>query len=368
MMDSLPLRSVIMAGGSGTRFWPRSRRGFPKQFLEIAAPRSLLEETYRRVLPLSGPRGVLVVTAREHLDRVREHLPALPASNAIGEPVGRDTAACIGLAAEWLASSGDGRSIMLVCPSDHVIRAAELFGESVRAAALIAQRDGKLVTLGIPPRSPSSAFGYIRRGEEIEAPAPAQAYAVRQFVEKPDRGRAEGYIGTGEYYWNAGIFVWTVAAIRGAIRRFFPELGAGLDPMARSLEAGEPIDGVLDRGFAALAKNSIDRGVLEKAAAEGMVAVVEAPFDWDDVGSWNALEAYLPADAQGNHTEGRHLGLDTADCIIASSKRRLVATIGVRDLVIVDTDDAVLICPRDQVERVKELVARLESSGEGRLA
>lgn len=313
-----------------------------------------------------------MVAAREHLDRVRETLPDLPPGNAVGEPVGRDTAACIGLAAEWLGASGHGRSVMLVCPSDHIIRPPESFAEAIGAAAHIAQTNAQgeenLVTLGIPPRGPSTAFGYIRRGAAIEAQAPLRAYAVRQFVEKPDRARAEEYLSTGEYYWNAGIFVWTVAAIRRAIRRFFPELGAGLESIGRSLKAGEPFDDVLNREFAALAKNSIDRGVLEKAAAEGMVSVVEAPFDWDDVGSWNALEAYLPGDAQGNHTEGRHIGLDTRDCIIAASKRRLVATIGVRDLVVVDTEDAVLICPRDQVERVKELVARLESSGEGGLA
>lgn len=359
------IHAVIMAGGSGTRFWPRSRRALPKQFLALGGSRSLLRETYERVAPICGPERVAVLTAAEHVARTRTELPELPPDSVLGEPVGRDTGACVGLAAEWLVARGAGDAVMLVVPSDHRIAPAERFQEGVRHAAAIAVEEKRLVTFGISPRGPSTAFGYIQRGAPSPGAGPVPAFRARRFVEKPDRSRAEEYLRSGDYYWNAGIFIWTVSAIRQAIARFFPELWADLEPLGKKLQAGSEIQPVLAGGFHRLEKKSIDRGVMEKAAAEGEVVVVVAPFEWDDLGSWNVLERCLPADGEGNHVEGRHVGLDTRDCIIAGSGRRLIATIGLRDLVVVETDDAILVCPRAEVERVKELVDRLDSRGEG---
>ncbi len=384
-MEPSRLHAVIMAGGSGTRFWPRSRRALPKQFLKMGGPRSLLRETYERVLPLTGAGRVLVITGRDHLARVREELPELPSASLLGEPVGRDTAACIGLAAEWIsygrAVSGDAGSggsgdlaaapgevpILLVCPADHRIPDAALFRDAVRSAADLARSTAELVTLGIPPRGPSSAFGYIQRGPALRT-GPLPAYRALRFLEKPDRARAEECFRGGDHYWNCGIFIWRIDAIRSAIARHFPQLSEGLEPLGRLFREGVAVEEALNRTFPALARNSVDRGVLEKAAACGEVAVVEAPFEWDDVGSWNSLERCLPADAGGNHVEGRHVGLDTTGCLISGSSRRLVATIGLRDLVVVETEDAVLVCRRDEAERVKDLVALLEARGEGQLA
>jgi mannose-1-phosphate guanylyltransferase len=253
---------------------------------------------------------------------------------------------------------------MLVCPSDHKIHPASRFEEAVLAAAAIAAEGGDLVTFGIRARAPSTAFGYIQRGEPRPSPSLA-AFRAARFVEKPDRSRAEELLRGGDHYWNAGIFVWRISAVRQAIARHFPELAAGLEPMGRLFREGAPAEEVMAERFPSLATNSIDRAVLEKSAACGEVVVVEAPFEWDDVGSWNALERYLPRDPAGNHVEGRHLGIDTQGCIISGSGRRLIATIGLEDLVVVETEDAVLICHRDQVEKVKDLVRHLELRGEG---
>ena len=364
-MKQPAVQAVIMAGGSGTRFWPRSRRTLPKQFLRIGSTKTLLRETYERLVPVCGAGGVHVVTGREHRERVLDQIPEISPASILCEPVGRDTAACIGFAAEWLEARGGGEEqIMLVCPSDHVIRPPALFEEAARSAIAAASASDSLVTLGIPPRGPSSAFGYIHRGDRVGQEGSLPLYRVRRFVEKPDRARAEEYLREGSYFWNSGLFIWRTRAIRDAIRRHFPELSRGLEPMARELQAGAPVDRVLDGGFAQLAKNSIDRAVMEKAALAERVLMVEAPFEWDDVGSWNALERYLPRDEHGNHCEGKHVGVDTERCIISGTGKRLIATIGLQDLVIVETDDAILICHRDQTEKVKELVDRLSSHGE----
>jgi len=362
MAHRFPLYAVIMAGGSGKRLWPLSRRGLPKQFLRCGGGRSLLRETFERVLPLSGLERVIVVVGREHVTLVRDELPELPEASALLEPVGRDTAACVGLAAEWItAREAAEDSLMVVCPADHKVEPADAFQDAVRDAAAVAARANDLVTFGISPRGPSTAFGYIERGAPLASEGPVRAFRVRRFAEKPDRARAEGFLRAGGHYWNAGIFVWRTTAIRAAIARHFPDLAAGLAPLGRLLRDGAAVDRVLGERYPGLAKNSIDRGVLEKAAAAGEVAVVEAPFAWDDVGSFDALERYLPSDGKGNHVEGLHRGLDTEGCIIAGSGRRLIATIGLRDLVVAETDDAILICRRDQAEKVKDLVEGMES-------
>lgn len=365
------VRAVIMAGGSGTRFWPRSRRSFPKQFLPLGGAQSLLRECYERVAPLCGPDGVAVVARLEHLPTARRILPEVPARSFLGEPVGRDTAACVGFAAEWLRAEGPAggkereETVMLVCPSDHRIAPRAVFEEAARSAASIAARTGALVTFGIEPRGPSSAFGYIQRGAPLEEAVSMPAFRVRRFVEKPDRARAEQLLREGGHYWNSGIFLFRVDAIRRAMTRFFPELAKGLESMGRALAAGAPPQRVLAEGFPALPGKSLDRAVMEKAAEAGEVVVAAAPFEWDDLGSWSALARRLPPDAAGNHVEGLHLGLDTRDCIISGTDRRLIATVGIEGLVVVESNDAVLVCRREDAERVKELVDLLESRGEG---
>jgi len=238
---------------------------------------------------------------------------------------------------------------------------------SVEVGKMAKQASGS--ALGVLPRvrSPQGDVGGGGDGG-VGGGGGIPTYRVNRFEEKPDRVRAEEFLKSGDYYWNSGIFVFRVGAIRAAIDRFFPELASGLRAMGQRFRDGHAPDRVLEEGFRGLPANSIDRAVMERAAARGDVIVVEAPFEWDDVGSWNALARYLPGDQEDNHVKGRHIGLDTHGCIIAGSGERLIATIGVRDLVVVETDDVILVCQRGREEKVKDLVEELESRGEGERA
>jgi mannose-1-phosphate guanylyltransferase len=350
-----------MAGGSGTRFWPLSRRASPKQFLALAGPRSLLRETFERLAPLVGPGRVWVVAGEAHVPRVREELPEVPAANILGEPAGRNTAPCIGLAAHRILRRDPGARL-LVCPSDHIVRPARGFARAVATALrLLAELDRPgapwSVTFGIEPRYPATGFGYIERGKPIPLPggAPPAAFRVARFKEKPRERVARRFVDSGRYYWNSGIFLWSAAGVLRLIRQHLPRLAAGLRSIDRKSATARALKAALGRSFRGLPSISIDYGVLEKTPR---VAVIAGGFEWDDVGSWRAVERYAPRDAAGNSVLGSHVGVDTADSILVGGDR-LVATLGVKDLVVVATDDVVLVCARDQTERVKELVDRL---------
>jgi mannose-1-phosphate guanylyltransferase len=350
-----------MAGGSGTRFWPLSRRAIPKQFLALAGPKSLLRETFERLAPIVGAERVWVVAGEAHIRRVREELPEVPAANVLGEPVGRNTAPCIGLAAHRILRR-DPAAKVLVCPSDHIVRPARAFAEALGAAVQLLDGLDRpdapwSVTFGIPPRYPATGFGYIERGEPIPlgGAGPVAAFRIARFKEKPPEEVARRYVESGRYYWNSGIFLWTAAGVLRLIEGNLPELAAGLRRIEDKGRTLTSFKAALKAGFGKLASISIDYGVLEKTPN---AAVVAGAFEWDDVGSWRAVERYAPRDTSGNSVLGRHAGLDTADCILVG-RERLIATVGVKDLVVVATEDVVLVCHRDQTERVKELVDRL---------
>jgi len=351
-----------MAGGSGTRFWPLSRRVLPKQFLPLGGEKSLIRETYERLLPLAGPSRIWVVSGRAHVDRVRKEIPELPRSRILGEPVGRNTAPCIGLAAHRvLREDRDAR--ILVCPADHIIRPPRAFAKAVRGALRVLDAtDGPgapaTVTFGIVPRYPATGFGYIERGAGVSAPGldGVSAFRVAGFREKPDEEVARAYVKGGRHYWNSGIFLWKAGGVLSLIEKHIPDLAAGL--RAIDEEGGETerrLARALERSFAALRGISIDYGVLEHAAN---ISVAPVSFDWDDVGSWRAVERYAPRDADGNSVLGLHVGSDTKNCIVVGGKR-IIGTLGVEDLVIVETEDAVLVCHRSATERLKEIVDRL---------
>jgi len=365
--------AVIMAGGSGTRFWPASRRRLPKQFLPLGGTKTLLRQTFERLTTLASPSRIWVVTNSDYVDLVLQELPELSPERVIGEPAARNTAPCIGLAARRIASEAGGESL-LVCPADHVIAPPEVFeADVVMALQLLAQHDTPddplSITFGIEPRYPATGFGYIERGEAMplegdgissEGPgAPARSFLVDCFREKPELAVAEEYVSSGRFYWNSGIFVWSTAGIQKLIATHLPELATGLDELERRAGEGGGFPAALESCFGELPSISIDYGVLERA---GRVAVVASRFEWDDVGSWAALERYAEPDGAGNGVIGQHVGLNTRNCIVVG-KDRLIATIGVEDLVIVETDDAVLVCRRDQTEKVKELVGALKASG-----
>ena len=354
--DGTALFAVIMAGGAGTRFWPLSRRARPKQLLPLLGGRSLLAVTADRLLPLVGRERLLVVTGAEVEAAVRADLPELPPENILVEPAGRDTAACIGWVA-WRLAERHPEAVMLVVPADHVVPDGVAFRVAMAAAAATAHARGGLVTIGFRPTRPETGYGYLELGEAVGRVGVHEVFRVARFVEKPGRECAAEMLAAGTYRWNGGLFAWQVAAIRAAMRTHLPELAAGLDAlMADAAAHGE--SAAVARHYPSLPKTSIDFGVMEKAATVWAVAV---DFEWSDIGSWVGLEEVL-APALGEVHLGDVVGVDTAGNVLVSDGP-LVAAVGVRDLVVVATGDAVLVVPKEQCQRVKELVELLRAQG-----
>lgn len=345
-MSSSELVAIILAGGKGERFWPLSRENRPKQFLDLTGEGTLLQDTFRRIAVEVPPERILVVTGEAYGDEVRAELPVLPAENIILEPVGRNTAASVGLATVALRDL-DPETPLLVLPSDHSIRPTDAFlaaVETARQAAL----EGWAVTMGITPDRPETGYGYLKVGP---AAGPGY-YRVERFIEKPDRERARSFLEAGGYLWNAGVFAFKLGVVRRLIAAHLPELAGALERIAAGGRE------VLRREFEALPAISIDYGIMEKAER---VAVVPAAFSWDDVGSWAALARIRETDAFGNVVEGPFVGLDNHGVIVRGG-RRLIAAVGLRELVVVDTDDAILICPKDRVQEVRGIVESLWAS------
>jgi mannose-1-phosphate guanylyltransferase len=360
------LHAVIMAGGAGTRFWPESRADRPKQLLGLLGPRTMIQETIARLGDLAPPDRVFVATTERLAGQIAAHLPELPRGAIIVEPCKRDTGPCIGLAAIRVLRD-DPDAVMAVMPSDHVIRPAERFQDAIRmAASLVEENPARLVTFGIPPTYPAESFGYIERGEPLESPAadaehaPA-AYRVQRFHEKPEADVARWYLEAGTFYWNSGIFVWKASTILDAIGRFQPNLREHLDRIADAADAPD-FDDVLRREFEAIELISIDRGVMEHADD---VVVIEAPFDWDDVGSWRALERLRELDPAGNVIDApRHIGINTTGTIVRGARKdHVVVTVGVNDLIVIVTPDATLVADKNDEEAIRHVTRELERRG-----
>jgi mannose-1-phosphate guanylyltransferase len=348
--------ALILAGGSGTRLWPYSRSAMPKQFLALRSERTMLQETVDRVLPLISADKIYIATGEAYADVVAEQLPDVPRENILIEPVGRGTAPCIGYAALQLRKR-DPEAVMAVLSADHSIERAEVFCAALASASEIA-RSGKLVTLGIAPREPSTGYGYIHRGEKLADLSNFEAYSVAAFVEKPDRARAESYVASGEYDWNAGIFIWRADVLLEQLALFQPDMVAQLAQI--DLASGTPeANEVLNTVWPNITNIAIDVAVMEKTQ---LAAVIPVDIGWSDVGDWSALADVLPHDQQGNAVVGPHIGLETKNSLIFSPRKRIVATIDVEDLIIVDTDDVLLICPRSRAQDVKNLVAEVRAS------
>jgi mannose-1-phosphate guanylyltransferase len=345
---------TILAGGSGTRLWPLSRRDRPKQLLALDGPRSMLQRTVDRVRPLLPPERIYILTGPEHAQAIAAQLPDLPEENIFLEPSPRGTAPCLGLAAMKIARRHGGRSIMVSLHADHAIADEARLRQCLVAAANRA-REGYLVTVGIMPTGPETGFGYIERGEQIGFEGDLPVYRVSRFTEKPALAQAQAFVTSGRYYWNAGYFAWTVDNILAEFARLLPEMHARLDAMA-TLERLDDA-GIWDQ----ITPTTIDVGIMEKARN---VAVVPAEMGWDDVGSWAAMYEILPKDAQGNVVLGSGLvfNVGTTGSLILSDKR-LVSVVGLEDLVVVDTADALLILPRERAQDVSQLVKDLRSRG-----
>lgn len=341
---------ILMAGGSGTRFWPASRRQRPKQFLSIAGGDPLIVETWKRVEGLVDPDHVLVVTTADQADEVRALLPDLPPLNLIVEPEARNTGPCVALAAfEVRQRCRD--SVQIVLPADHVIRPREAFQRTLRAAVREANQSGALIVCGIQPSFPATGFGYVQAGEILRHVDGQPVMRVRRFVEKPDAARAQAFLAEGGYYWNAGIFVWHTDAILRAVEQFMPRHHAGLTSAQRGTDIVEV--------YRELPAVSIDVGVLERAEGVRMLPI---DYFWSDVGSWSALPEVSEPDAGGNVATGgaELIAEEAGGCIVHAGAGEVVALVGVHDLIVVHAGGATLVCPRDRAQDVRRIVERLK--------
>jgi mannose-1-phosphate guanylyltransferase len=356
MVEPERIYVLIMAGGKGLRFWPLSRESRPKQLLPITGAGPMIRMTVERMLPLVPAEQILVVTGDSHLEEVQTLLPELPPDNIVPEPVGRNTAACIGLGAELILKRHPG-GIMVVLPADHVIARPEAFRRLVAAGVVAASRQEVLVTLGIRPTRPETGYGYIeaaQSGQEIEG---QPVLPVLHFHEKPAPETARRYLAGGRHYWNSGIFIWQARVIRKWIDRLLPDLARGLERLAPA--CGRPDFGrCLAEHYPSLASISIDHGVLERAED---VVVLPADMDWEDVGSWSAAGRFWPQEEE-NAVMGHVLPLDSTGCVV-HSPTKLVALLGVNDLVVVDTPDVLLICPKHLDQEIRRLVEKLREQG-----
>ncbi len=350
----------ILAGGSGTRLWPLSTKLLPKQFLPLISDRSMLQETVARLAPLAPINHTFIVTFEDYRQIVRDQLPDLPLAHILAEPSGRGTAASIGLAATFIAAQ-DPTAVVGSFPADHVIADVERFRQALRFAEGVA-REGHLVTLGIQPTYAETGYGYIQAGPKlIQGEGDLAAYRVERFVEKPALAVAENFLQSGEYAWNAGIFIWRVDRILAEIRQHVPTVGAVLDRVAAGIQQGDGL-AALHEAWPMLRENvTIDHGVMEHASD---IIVIPVEIGWNDIGNWAQLATLHAFDATHNsakmqHPDGRHIAIETSDTFVYSTSGRIIATAGVAGLVIVDTGDALLICPKEQVQLVKKITDAL---------
>ncbi len=344
--------AVILAGGSGTRLWPLSTSSFPKQFLPLPSGNSMIQETLLRVEPLVDHENVWVVTGRSMAEMAQEHLPSVPRSHILGEPMGRSTAAAIGWAAATIARY-DPRAIMVSFHADAAITKVEPLRQSLRLAYELASQ-GYLVTLGVKPTTPETGYGYIRFAEQISEGHAHVAYRAGRFVEKPDLATAESYLRDGHYVWNSGMFVWQVGTILAELRVYLPELAHKIDLIARAMGTSQE-RATVDEIWPSITPVTIDQGILEKTHK---LVVVPVDLGWNDVGNWQQYGELFPSDAYGVRGFGQHEELGCQNIFVYNNTSRQVYTIGLEDVIVVEMDDMTVICHKNDVQRVKELAEK----------
>ncbi len=343
---------VILAGGKGERFWPKSREAMPKQFIKLTDNGTMLQLTFNRARKITSEENIYVVTGTVYADLVAQQLPEMPRKNIIAEPEGRNTAPCIGLTAVLLEAQ-DPEGVMVVLPADHYIAQEDKFNDVLEMGVRLAAEKNFFVTLGILPTRPETGYGYIELGPQSNCYGQRYHEAL-SFKEKPDYETAQRYLGLGNFYWNSGMFIWQVKALLEEIKQHQPELTKGLNCLREAMKK-ETLQQELPVIYSRLPKQSIDYALLEKV---DNILVIPCDFGWDDVGSWAALPRVFQVDGEGNYLQGSVVTMGAHNCII-DGKTKLIAAVGVEDLVVVDTDDVILICPRDRSQDVKLLLEQL---------
>jgi|SRR5579862_355874 len=343
---------LILAGGSGERFWPLSRKTKPKQLLALFSEQTLLGQTLQRLEGLVPPQNILILTNSDQEKEVRATCGRLPPENIVAEPAKRDTAAAVALATGWVALR-DPDATMIVLPADHLIQDEAGFHRTLRTAAAAAEKTGDLVTIGLQPTWACPGFGYIELGKKLDFdPGAPAVHEVLRFREKPAPELAESFLKQGNFRWNAGMFIWTLPSILDAFDKYTPELSEFIGQIRQSPDMGK----ILAERFPKLPKISVDYAIMERAAR---VLVVEAAFDWDDVGSWTAVAKYLRQDEGGNASNMALTQIDAANNIVFSSRKTNISLLGAKNLIIVQTDDALLVCDREEAEKIKALVGKV---------
>ncbi len=349
---------VIMAGGRGERFWPQSRLRRPKHLLPIVGDTPMLAQTCDRLAGSVKTENILIITNAAQLEAVREVCPQLPTGNIVGEPVGRDTAAAVGLAME-LVRARDPEGVFAMLPADAAIHDAVGFRRGLDAALAAAAAGPVIVTIGVEPTFPATGYGYIRKGEPWQAFDGLQGYRVERFVEKPDEATAQDYLASGQYFWNAGMFLFSVPTIAECFEKYTPTLNEALGRIGSQLAAGAAIDAVLADCYPALEKISVDYAIMEPASADGKIVTLPACFDWDDVGEWPAIARHCEQDAAGNVLRGNGIVESGQGNILVGGDGHTIALLGVDDLIVVHTPDATLVCAKDRAQDIKKLVKQL---------
>lgn len=348
--------ALIMAGGKGERFWPKSRVTLPKQFLSFTDDgRTMIQLTVERISPLVDIKDVYIATNRNYKELVMQQLPGIPEKNILCEPVGRNTAPCIGLGAvhvmKQCEADGEQDALMIVLASDHLIKHNDIFIDTLKAGCDVAARHENLVTIGITPNYPETGYGYIKYNRDAKN---GESYAVDAFVEKPDLDTARKYLASGDYLWNSGMFIWKVSTILDNFKKFMPSTYDGLMKIKASVGTAEE-DKVLADEFPNLESQSVDYGIMEKASD---IYILPGTFGWDDVGSWLAVGRIKKNDENGNVVNGNVVTVNTQNCVL-EGRDKLIATVGLRDMVVVDTEDAILISTKENAGEIKQVLAKL---------
>ncbi len=354
------LYAVIMAGGKGERFWPQSRQANPKPLLKLVGDLTLIEQTVDRLKLLIPTENIIIITNKDYISPMISLLPQLPASNVIGEPVGKDTAPCIALATSIIQARNTSKdATMIVLPADHVIKDTQYFVSTLKDC-IVQARKNKIVTIGIEPGFPSTGYGYIHCGEQISENCETKFFKSLGFKEKPDLKTATRFIEEKCYKWNSGIFIWTIGTISAAFKKYTPSIANAIEKISQAITKNE-FSKNLDEIYPSFEKVSIDYAIMEKTEN---VVVAEFASYWDDVGSWTALRNQIHPSENNNIIRGLVLPLDTENSIIVSDSNHLIATVDLKDVIVVHTDDVTLVCNAKSAQKIKELVHKLSTNKE----